>query len=268
MKTCRVSVLSIMNGRNGQPVQYTVYPVGEELSAKYPRLRGRNIRASVFSEKLKLNTHIDLMLSDEVYNASYDAPISEVESYSIVGGTSSTTNSNTVSSASTTTTTSTSGNSANLANQPNISSKHKMITFGYQVFEASSMRVYTPNGLEFEWGKETDTQGIVGQKPISYIKSIALIRANFRIHSSRFLGSDPEAVRAAWAEMAENNMTYGFLVGSEYVGTRFIVKSVKMSNTRYNGKGKLISADFDISVEEYAGENYKLSILQEPSDYS
>lgn len=277
MKTCRVRIDVVMRGRNNRPVRYSVspFPYSEELYKKYSRLVNRRIDASAFSEKLDVRYIVDLMISDAVYNASYETPISELESYSIVGfhAVGDVTDityieKNSVVSSASTASGSSAGGSTQIANSPNISQKHKMITFGYQVFEATSGKVYTPNGLEMEWGKETETQGIVGQKPISYVKSKSLIKANFRINSSRYLGSDPEAVKAAWSEMAENNMTYGFMIGNEYVGTRFIVKSVRMTNTRYNGSGKLISATFDISVEEYAGENYKLSVLQEPSEYS
>jgi hypothetical protein len=139
-------------------------------------------------------------------------------------------------------------------------------SFGYQNFRADINQIYTPNGISIEYGKETETQGTTGQKPILYLKSVNLIKISFKIHLSRRLGVGVESKIDAWKTMAENNIPYAFLIGGKYISkNRFVCKSAKETIKEINQNGVIITADLDITLEEYAGHSARL--LNAPEEY-
>lgn len=135
--------------------------------------------------------------------------------------------------------------------------------FGYEAFYVNSRKgFYTIDGLSFEYGKKIETQGTTGKKPVSYITALELLKTGFSIHlDARFV--DITEKRLAWKTMAESNNLYAFSVGGEFVSTnKFVVQSVKESNFKISGKGKILSLDLEVSIEEYAGTSSKIGILQ------
>lgn len=135
--------------------------------------------------------------------------------------------------------------------------------FGYEAFYVNSRKgFYTIDGLSFEYGKTLETQGTTGKKPISYITALSLIKTGFKIHlDGRFV--DVREKINAWESMAEDTNLYAFSIGDVFVSkNKFVVESVKVSNIKINGRGKILSADLDISIQEYAGTSTKLGILQ------
>ena len=142
--------------------------------------------------------------------------------------------------------------------------------FGYEAFYVNSRKgFYTFDGLTFEYGKEIETQGTTGKKPISYIKALKLIKTGFKIHLDwRFVNIEEK--RAAWKAMSEDRKLYAFSVGGVFVSeNQFVVDSVKESNFVINGKGEILSLDLEISIEEYAGTASQIGILQQRlADYS
>jgi hypothetical protein len=137
--------------------------------------------------------------------------------------------------------------------------------FGYEAFYVKSGKgIYTISDLSIEYGKTLETQGTTGYKPISYITALELIKTGFKIHlDQRFVDVDTKI--DAWREMAENRKLYVFSVGGVLVSqNKFVVQSVKVSNIRINGRGKKLSADLDISIQEYAGDqsNSEIGVLR------
>lgn len=143
--------------------------------------------------------------------------------------------------------------------------------FGYEYFYVSSEKgIYTLSDLSFEYGKDLENQGTTGMaKPISYITAIKLIKSGFKIHlDHRFV--DIHEKRKVWKDMAEGNKLYAFSIGNIYVGNnaRFAVTSVKESNIK-TSRGKWLSCDLEVSIEEYAGSQSALTILKKRlEDYS
>ena len=144
--------------------------------------------------------------------------------------------------------------------------------FGYEAFYVTSGRgIYTISDLSIEYGKSLETQGTTGYKPISYITALELIKTGFKIHlDQRFVDVDTKI--DAWREMAENKKLYVFSVGGVLVSqNKFVVQSVKVSNIKINGRGKKLSADLDITIQEYAGNqnNSEIGVLKKRlADYS
>ena len=142
--------------------------------------------------------------------------------------------------------------------------------FGNEAFYVSSKDgFYTFDGLSLEYGKSIETQGTTGKKPISYITALSLIKSGFKIHlDKRFV--DVQAKIEAWRKMAESNNLYVFTIGNVMVSqNKFVVQSVKVDNIRINGRGVWLSADLDVSIEEYAGTASVIGILQKRlEDYS
>lgn len=138
-------------------------------------------------------------------------------------------------------------------------------SFGYQNFRADINQIYTPNGISIEYGKETETQGKTGEKPVLYLKSVNLIKISFTIHLSRRLGVGVESKIDAWKTMAENNIPYAFLIGGKYISkNRFLCMSAK-EKIKEVKNGVIITADLDITLEEYAGRSARL--LNAPEEY-
>lgn len=126
--------------------------------------------------------------------------------------------------------------------------------FGEEYFYVSSEKgIYTVDGLSFEYGKEVETQGTTGYKPLSYITALKLINSGFKIHlDHRFV--DIQQKIDKWKSMAEGNKHYAFSVAGKFISeNHFVVLTSKVSNVKINGKGKMLSADLDISVQEYSG---------------
>lgn len=142
-------------------------------------------------------------------------------------------------------------------------------SFGYQNFKADINQVYTPNGISLEFGKQLETQGTTGKKPISYLKSIDLIKIPFKIHLSRRLGVGIESKIEAWQTMAENNIPYTFVIGGKPVSkNRFICTNVKANIKEIDKKGVIVTADLEITLEEYAGQSARLLLsTEELKDY-
>lgn len=140
-------------------------------------------------------------------------------------------------------------------------------SFGYQNFRADINQIYTPKGISLEFGKELETQGTTGKKPISYLKSISLIKVSFTIHLSRRLGVGVESKIDAWKTMAENNIPYAFLIGGKPVSTnKFICTNAKADIKEIDKNGVIVTADLNITVEEYAGQSARVGIKTESLD--
>lgn len=135
--------------------------------------------------------------------------------------------------------------------------------FGEETFYVNSEKgIYTIDGLSFEYGKDVETQGTTGYKPLSYITALKLINSGFKIHLDyRFINVKEKIDK--WAKMAEGNQLYAFSIGGKYISqNKFVVLSAKASNLKINGKGIWLSADLDISVQEYSGTESTIGILK------
>lgn len=127
--------------------------------------------------------------------------------------------------------------------------------FGYEAFYVNSRNgIYTPSDLSFEYGKTIETQNSSGKKPVSYMGDVSLIKSGFKLHLDyRFVNVQQKI--DTWRSMAEGSKLYAYSVGGKMVSTnKFVVTSVKTSNIKMNGQGVMLSADLDISIEEYAGK--------------
>lgn len=137
--------------------------------------------------------------------------------------------------------------------------------FGYEVFYVNSTNgIYTPSDLSFEYGKTIETEKRAGKKPLSYMGEVSLIKSGFKLHlDNRFV--DVQSKIDKWQAMAEGNYLYAFTIGNKLVSTnKFVVTSVKVSNVKTNGRGVKLSADLDISIEEYAGKQTDKSLKTKP----
>ena len=140
-------------------------------------------------------------------------------------------------------------------------------SFGYQNFKADINQIYTPNGISLEFGKQLESQGETGKKPVLYLKSVNLIKIAFKIHLSRRLGVGVESKIEAWKTMAENNIPYSFLIGGKPVSkNRFICSNAKADIKEIDKNGVIVTADLEITLEEYAGHSARLLLHTENLD--
>lgn len=140
-------------------------------------------------------------------------------------------------------------------------------SFGYQNFRADIKQIYTPNGISLKFGKELETQGTTGKKPITYLKSVKLIKIPFKIHLSRRFGVNVESKIEAWQTMAENNIPYAFLIGGKPVSkNRFICTDAEADVKEMDKNGVIITAVLNVTLEEYAGQSARL-LIKSPDEY-
>ena len=133
-------------------------------------------------------------------------------------------------------------------------------SFGYQNFRADFTQIYTPNSISLKHGKQTETQGTKGKKPVSYISEIDLATISFKIHLTRRLGVGVEGITDAWIIMSENNIPYAFVIGGRYMG-KFLCKSVDVEIKEMNKKGVIVTAVLSVTLEEYKGQSARVGVL-------
>ena len=123
-------------------------------------------------------------------------------------------------------------------------------------------KIYTFTSINIQAGKTLETQGTTGSKPISYITALALMQGGFKVHlDHRFV--DVQAKINSWIAKAEDNELYRLYIGKQKFGKLpFVVESVKVDNVIVNGKGQMLSADLDITIQEYAGGKEAIGILR------
>ena len=148
---------------------------------------------------------------------------------------------------------------------------HKHTGEIYESFFVSEKGIYTFNDLNLEYGKTIETQGTTGNKPVSYVTALALAKGSIKIHlDQRFV--DVQGKIGRWKNIAETRDLFYFKIGGKLaIPNPVVIESTKVSNIRINGRGIWLSADIDVSFQEYAGgqEHDTIGILQKRlEDYS
>jgi hypothetical protein len=121
-----------------------------------------------------------------------------------------------------------------------------------KVFNVSNNSRYTFDSLEWSGTLETEAQDKIKQKPSTYIKGEGLGSMSFDIPLRIGAKLDVRAEIEAWEAIKAKGAADYFILGTKPLGkTKWLLKSVTVSDTEIDGKGRLLKASLKLSFDEY-----------------
>lgn len=124
--------------------------------------------------------------------------------------------------------------------------------FGPKGFTVSSSKVITFDEFSSTSSLDTETQESKDKKPSTYIKGAGLDTFNIKIRLDRSLGVYPLGQIEDWIGIKDKAQPYPFLLnGKPFLNTKWLLKSVSISETTMDNTGYLIAATLTLSFEEY-----------------
>jgi hypothetical protein len=125
-------------------------------------------------------------------------------------------------------------------------------TFQKKVFTVSGNNKYILDELAWSSSLSTESQEKLKSKPSTYIKGEALMPLSFTIPLRVELGHDVRKEIESWEAILSKQSPDLFILGSKQIGkNKWLLKSVGVSDTEIDGKGKIRKATLSISLEEY-----------------
>lgn len=124
--------------------------------------------------------------------------------------------------------------------------------FGPKGFTVSSNKVITFDEFSSNSSLETEKQESKDKKPSTYIKGAGLDTFSIKVRLDRALGVYPMAQIEDWMSIKDKAEAYPFLLnGKPFLNTKWILKSVGISETHIDNTGYMIAATLTLSFEEF-----------------
>ena len=124
--------------------------------------------------------------------------------------------------------------------------------FGPKGFTVSSNKVITFDEFSSNSSLETEKQESKDKKPSTYIKGAGLDTFSVKVRLDRALGVYPMAQIEDWISIKDKAEAYPFLLnGKPFLNTKWILKSVGISETHIDNTGYMIAATLTLSFEEF-----------------
>jgi len=121
-----------------------------------------------------------------------------------------------------------------------------------KVFTVSTSSRYTFDSLEWSGTLETEAQDKIKQKPSTYIKGEGLGSMSFDIPLRIGAKLDVRTEIEAWEAIKAKGAANYFILGTKPLGkTKWLLKSVGVSDTEIDAKGRLLKASLKLSFDEY-----------------
>lgn len=121
-----------------------------------------------------------------------------------------------------------------------------------KVFNVSTSSRYTFDSLEWSGTLETEAQDKIKQKPSTYIKGEGLGSMSFDIPLRIGAKLDVRTEIEAWEAIKAKGAADYFILGTKPLGkTKWLLKSVAVSDTEIDAKGRLLKASLKLSFDEY-----------------
>lgn len=122
-----------------------------------------------------------------------------------------------------------------------------------KVFTVSTSSRYTFDSLEWSGTLETEAQDKIKQKPSTYIKGEGLGSMSFDIPLRVGAKLDVRTEIEAWEAIKAKGTADYFILGTKPLGkTKWLLKSVGVSDTEIDAKGRMLKASLKLSFDEYA----------------
>ncbi|MFD5019996.1 phage tail protein [Paenibacillus sp. NPDC058367] len=121
-----------------------------------------------------------------------------------------------------------------------------------KTFSVSPTKVYTIDGLEWSGSLNTESQEKLKSKPSTYVKGQGLDTMSFDVPLRAELKVDVRKEIEAWEALREKASPAFFVLGTKPLGkNKWLLKSVAITETQIDGKGRLIAARIKLGFEEY-----------------
>ncbi|WP_040948479.1 phage tail protein [Gorillibacterium massiliense] len=121
-----------------------------------------------------------------------------------------------------------------------------------KVFQVSGNKIYTFNGMEWSTTLETETQEKIKDKPSTYVKGYGLSAMSFELPLRVDMNIDVQKEIEEWEAICIKAAADFFIMGTKPLGkNRWLLKSVRTSDTEIDNKGRLLKAKINLDFEEY-----------------
>lgn len=125
-------------------------------------------------------------------------------------------------------------------------------TLGDIVFTVSAKTVQTFEGLKIESKTNYAKHTRHNKKPLLEFQYNENDTASFSIYLSAFLGVNPLAMQKKIDTYREEGKILSLVIGGKKYGGKWVITSHSKDYDRFDGKGNLLTAKSNISIEEYA----------------
>lgn len=128
--------------------------------------------------------------------------------------------------------------------------------FGSKIFEVSSSRQYTPDGINISESLNIEMQAIEGKKPATYIKGLNEMKLGFSVKLDA-RSVDVLAEINFWLAKLRSKTPEFLSIGGKVWGTnKMLLAEVKISDAKIIGKDVYSQASMDLSFAEYVSAGY------------
>lgn len=125
-------------------------------------------------------------------------------------------------------------------------------TYQGKTFSVSSGKVYTLDGLEWSGSINSEAQDKLKSKSSTYIKGLGLETMSFDVQLRADLKIDVRKEIEAWEAIRDKCSPAYFVLGTKPLSkNKWLLKSVSISDTRIDNKGRVYAASLNLSFEEY-----------------
>lgn len=133
-------------------------------------------------------------------------------------------------------------------------------TFGTVVFEASSLLTRTFDDFKRQGSARFATHEVINQKQVLEYLGENTENISFSMILSAALNVNPFKELEILRAMRATGESQILVIGGKKIGSRWVIKNLDESITRFDGVGTILSAIVNISLEEDA--HYKRSVVK------
>lgn len=125
-------------------------------------------------------------------------------------------------------------------------------SFGDIIFESSTRRVRTLDGYTRDTTARLASHDIIGKKPVIEFIGPGTDSIKFTMKFNSMWGVDPEEEVEAVRQMAQTGQAAYLIIGGKPVSEyKLVIESISETIKAWNGFGKVISSQVDITAKEY-----------------
>lgn len=127
--------------------------------------------------------------------------------------------------------------------------------FGGLVFRGGIKKGTPVSNYSAKFAIDTEKQEQQSGKPATLIKGAQLAAISFAVYLNRMLGVDLDDIIAQAQALCEAGVPYPLIIGNSPISTnRFLLTSVSVSDALLDGKGRILTAQLELSFEEFVKE--------------
>lgn len=125
-------------------------------------------------------------------------------------------------------------------------------SFGNQIFQVSSRKIYTLNDLTLSGDLNIEDQEVEGTKPSTYIKGINLQEASFYIDLKSSFNVNVSAEIQKWCNIRDSKNPYMLIVGGKpWCRNRMLLTSISVDNIIQAPNGIIVAAKITLNFKEF-----------------